>query len=112
MNSQEREKGAAPLILRYVSGLRFPWVFGLVAIVFGVDLIFPDVLPFVDELLLGLLTLLLGAWRKRKDDRAVPLPLRSTSTEAAATPALPPPTGNITTAPPSAAPSQEPTASP
>ena len=26
----------------------------------------PDVIPFVDELLLGLMTLLLAAWKKRR----------------------------------------------
>ncbi|MFZ5833187.1 MAG: DUF6116 family protein [Planctomycetota bacterium] len=59
--------GLTALILRFVSGLRFPWLFGIAALVFGADLLFPDLLPFADELLLGLLTLLLGAWRKRKD---------------------------------------------
>jgi hypothetical protein len=53
-------------ILRYVSGLRFPWLFGLALVVFGIDFLLPDVIPFADELLLGLTTLLLGAWRKEK----------------------------------------------
>ena len=66
MDNQIEQKGFVASILRFVSGLRFPWLFGIVALVFGVDLILPDVLPFVDELLLGLLTLLLAAWRKRK----------------------------------------------
>jgi hypothetical protein len=30
-----------------------------------VDLIWPDFVPFADELLLGLLTALFGTWRKR-----------------------------------------------
>jgi hypothetical protein len=65
----EKEKtGIVAAILRFVSGMRFPWLFALVALVFGADLLFPDLLPFVDELLLGLLTLLLAAWRRRKDD--------------------------------------------
>lgn len=61
--------------MRYVSGLRFPWLFGLFALVFSFDLVFPDVLSFIDEILLGLGTLLLGVWRKRK--REAPLSAHS-----------------------------------
>jgi len=64
---EKSDHGVVASILRYVSGLRFPWLFGLFGLVFGVDLLLPDVLPFADELLLGLTTLLLGAWRRRKD---------------------------------------------
>jgi hypothetical protein len=38
---------------------------------FGVDLLVPDAIPFVDEILLGLGTVLLGSLRKR---RAEPRP--------------------------------------
>jgi len=51
---------------RLVGRLRFPWLFALTALVFGVDLVVPDALPLVDEILLGLATLLLGSWRDRK----------------------------------------------
>ncbi|MCU7920959.1 MAG: hypothetical protein KZQ95_21765 [Candidatus Thiodiazotropha sp. (ex Epidulcina cf. delphinae)] len=53
-------------ILRFADGLRFRQLFLLIAGLFVVDLLTPDFIPFVDELLLGLLTLLLGAWRKKK----------------------------------------------
>jgi len=52
---------------RLARRLRFPWLFALTALLFGVDLVVPDALPLVDELLLGLTTLLLGSWRKRKE---------------------------------------------
>lgn len=65
----KRHTGLVGTILGFVSGMRFPWLFGLVAVLFGIDVLLPDVFPFVDELLLGLLTLLLAAWRKRKDQR-------------------------------------------
>jgi hypothetical protein len=68
-------------LLRYFSGLRFPWLFGIFAFIFGVDLIVPDLLPFADELMLGLGTLLLGAWRKRKQTKVI---------AASAQPPLPP----------------------
>ncbi|MGD9855169.1 MAG: DUF6116 family protein [Planctomycetaceae bacterium] len=58
----------AKLLLRFINGLKFPWLFAVTAILFGVDLVVPDLLPFADELLLGLATLLLGAWRARKSE--------------------------------------------
>jgi hypothetical protein len=53
-------------LLHYASRLRFPKLLALAAAVFVADLIFPDVIPFVDEILLGLLTLLLGMLKKGK----------------------------------------------
>ena len=58
----------APLY-RFVSQLRFPWLFGVVLAAFGLDLVFPDLIPFIDEILLGLSTIFVGAWRKRKVDK-------------------------------------------
>jgi hypothetical protein len=52
-------------LIQYVSWLRFPKLLALTALVFVLDLIFPDVIPFADEILLGLITLLLGTLKKR-----------------------------------------------
>lgn len=49
---------------RTVGHLRFPWLFLLTVAVFVVDLLVPDAIPLVDEILLGLLSLLLGSLRK------------------------------------------------
>lgn len=54
------------LLIAFASRLRFPWLFALTAGLFLLDLVVPDAIPFVDELLLGLGTLLLGSWRKRR----------------------------------------------
>jgi hypothetical protein len=53
------------LFLRWARRLRFPYLFGLTALLFVADLLVPDAIPFVDELLLGLLTLLFASLRKR-----------------------------------------------
>jgi hypothetical protein len=53
------------LFLRWARRLRFPYLFALTAILFVMDLLVPDAIPFVDELLLGLLTLLFASLRKR-----------------------------------------------
>jgi hypothetical protein len=53
----------APL-LAFAGRLRFRNLFLVTATLFALDLVIPDVLPFVDEILLGLGTLLLAALRK------------------------------------------------
>ena len=55
----------APL-LRWLGRLSFPRLFLLTAALFLVDLVVPDVVPFADEILLGLGTLLLANWKRRK----------------------------------------------
>jgi hypothetical protein len=55
-------------LIQYASRLRFPKLLALTAVVFVLDLIFPDVIPFADEILLGLITLLLGTLKKRNRD--------------------------------------------
>ncbi|MEZ5502853.1 MAG: DUF6116 family protein [Halioglobus sp.] len=57
--------GLVGIILRWASSLRFPFVFGLLAVLFVLDLFIPDVIPFVDEIIIGLLTVLMGSLRKR-----------------------------------------------
>lgn len=57
----------APL-LAAASRLRFPTLLGLTALLFVVDLIVPDAIPLVDEILLGLATAVLASLRKRKDE--------------------------------------------
>lgn len=58
----------APFIA-YASKLRFPTLFGVVAVLFVLDFITPDLIPFADEILLGLSTAVLAAWKKRKDPK-------------------------------------------
>ncbi len=47
---------------------RFPNLFLLVLGLFLVDLIVPDFIPFLDELILGLLSVMLGLWREPRRD--------------------------------------------
>ncbi len=54
------------LLERFVGRLRFPQLFWITLILFVVDVIVPDIVPFADEVLLGLATLLLGSWRKQR----------------------------------------------
>jgi hypothetical protein len=52
-------------LLRYASRLRFPKLLAITAGLFILDLLVPDMVPFVDEILLGLISLLLGSLKKR-----------------------------------------------
>jgi hypothetical protein len=54
------------LVLRFARRLRFPWLFALTAVLFLANLVLPDPLPFADEILLGLATLLVGSLRDRR----------------------------------------------
>lgn len=56
----------APL-LRFLGRLSYPRLFALTAALFALDVVIPDFVPFADEILLGLGTLLLANWKKRKD---------------------------------------------
>ena len=58
--------GATGWLTRWASGLRFPTLLVVIASLFVLDLIIPDLIPFVDEVLLGLFTVLLAALRRRK----------------------------------------------
>ena len=53
--------------LNWARKLKYPALFKLVAALFLVTMVVPDPIPFIDEILLGLGTLLLANWKKRKE---------------------------------------------
>jgi hypothetical protein len=57
--------GLAGVFLRWAAGLRFPFVFALMAIMFIVNLLIPDMIPFVDEIVMGLVAILLASLKKK-----------------------------------------------
>lgn len=63
---------ALALLGRYGARLRYPHLLLLAGAAFALDLVLPDGLPFLDELVLAFATLLFATWRKgrgRKDGR-------------------------------------------
>lgn len=54
-------------VLTFLGRLRYPQLFKLTALIFLVDLVVPDMIPFIDELLLGMATLLLANWKRRRE---------------------------------------------
>jgi len=66
---------ASPLLLPLLSWarkLRYPTLFKITAALFALTVFVPDPIPFVDEILLGLGTLLLANWKNRKGAIAPP----------------------------------------
>ncbi len=62
------------LFQRFLSRLRFPQLFVVFAVLFAFDLIFPDLVPFIDELLLGLATALFASWKGKMKNVTPPRP--------------------------------------
>lgn len=54
-------------VFAWLAGLRSWQLFLLAGLLFAADLVIPDPIPFVDEMMLGLATLLLGRWKRRRD---------------------------------------------
>lgn len=67
----------APL-LRWIGRLSYPRLFALTAALFIADVLVPDFIPFADELLLGLGTLLLANWKRPSATRGGPIEGEST----------------------------------
>ncbi|RYG12813.1 MAG: hypothetical protein EON92_07310 [Burkholderiales bacterium] len=53
-------------VLNWARKLRYPTLFKITGALFLLTLVFPDPIPLVDEILLGLGTLLLANWKNRK----------------------------------------------
>jgi hypothetical protein len=66
------------LITGFLGRLKFPQLFVLAAALFLFDLFIPDFLPFVDELLLAIGTMVLGSWQKKVDSAPKP-PMKDVS---------------------------------
>lgn len=68
--------GSTPLLrllTPLLGRLKYPWLFVILLALFLLDLVTPDLIPFADEVLLGLLTFLVGSWKER---RPPPPPVR------------------------------------
>lgn len=59
-------------VLAFAGRLRFPTLFFLTAGLFVIDLLVPDMIPWVDEVLLGLAALVLSRWRRQRTGEETP----------------------------------------
>jgi hypothetical protein len=53
-------------VMRWLSRMSHPRLFMLAVALFIADTLLPDPIPFVDEILLGIGTLLLANWKRRR----------------------------------------------
>jgi hypothetical protein len=74
------------VVERYAGRLRAPWLFAAVVVLFVADLVVPDPIPFVDEVMLALLTFLVGTWRTRRKVPSEALDVRPSTTGEVGTP--------------------------
>jgi hypothetical protein len=59
-------KGIKARLVAYLESLRFPWLLLVTALLFVVNVFVPDAFPFVDEILLGLIAVVLGRLKRKK----------------------------------------------
>ena len=52
------------VLTRFLRGLRSWQLFALFAVLFALDLVIPDPIPFLDEVGLAVLTYVLSRWKK------------------------------------------------
>ena len=57
------------LFLAYASQLKFRNLFILIIGLFILDLLIPDTIPMIDEIILGLLAIILANWKKEKEEQ-------------------------------------------
>lgn len=50
----------------YLESLRFPWLLLVTALLFLINVLIPDVLPFVDEILLALVGIVLSRLKRKQ----------------------------------------------
>lgn len=56
--------GAVGAFLRWSSSLRFPYLLLMTSLLFVANLFIPDMIPLLDEIIMGLVTVLLASLRK------------------------------------------------
>ena len=59
-------------IMGFASRLKFPTLFAITLGLWALNMIIPDPLPLVDEIVMGLVTLMLATWKKPRDPAAAP----------------------------------------
>jgi len=57
-----------PWLQGLLARMRYPHLFLVLLALFAVDLVVPDMVPMVDELMLAVLTVLVGTWRRSDED--------------------------------------------
>lgn len=59
-------RGIKARLLGYLESLRFPWLLLVTLVLFLLNLLIPDALPFVDEILLALIAAVLARFKRKQ----------------------------------------------
>ncbi len=59
-------------LMGFASRLKFPTLFFITLGLWVINLLIPDPLPLIDEIVMGLVTLMLATWKKRTEPPAPP----------------------------------------
>ncbi len=71
----EHSPGFVEQLQRFVGQFKSSTLLALAGSLFVLDLVIPDPLPFIDEIVLGIITLLIARWQsRRKEPPAAPKP--------------------------------------
>ena len=65
-------QGIKPRVLGYLESLRFPWLLLITVLLLLLNVLIPDVLPFVDEILLALVAALLARFKRKRPPKPQP----------------------------------------
>ena len=65
-------KSIVSRLSRYLESLRFPWLLLLATLLFVVNLFIPDALPFIDEILLAIVAIILGKLKRKPENAEQP----------------------------------------
>ncbi len=57
------------VLLAFANQLKFKTLFIIVSALFITDLLVPDVIPFIDEIILGLMAIVLANWKKESTQK-------------------------------------------
>jgi len=67
---KDRPQGYAESLRRLVKRFKSSTLLVLVGSLFVLDVFIPDPLPFIDEIILGILTILIARWQSRRTEPA------------------------------------------
>lgn len=62
----QQPKGLLQTLQRWAAGFRSSTLAMVVGSLFILDVLIPDFLPFVDEIILGVVTILIARWQSRR----------------------------------------------
>jgi hypothetical protein len=57
------------MFLAFADKLKFENLFIIILILFALDLVLPDFIPLIDEIILSLLAILLANWKKKLKEK-------------------------------------------